>query len=155
MNRGVMLGLALLVCLVLTSAAAAAQYFPANPYGPYGAGPMEPYGRPTPPLSPYLNLLGTGNPAVNYFLQVVPEFNRRVVLSQFDAAIRETQRSAASAGTGEVEALLRALQISEPLEGTGHPVRFADTSPYYNLRGTPGQPATGYRPLPSFARPTR
>lgn len=47
------------------------QYGPAVP-DPYSFGPTNPYNRANQPLSPYLNLLRGGNPAVNYAYGVRP-----------------------------------------------------------------------------------
>src|SRR5215207_4743706 len=60
--------------------AATAQVTPGYPqYGsggaipdPYSFGPTNPYNRTNQPLSPYLNLLRGGNPAVNYSYGVRP-----------------------------------------------------------------------------------
>src|SRR5579884_4532613 len=56
--------------------AAQAPYPNANPYAtPYGSMPGRPMFNPYsgPPVSPYLNLLRPGNPAVNYLGLVRPE----------------------------------------------------------------------------------
>jgi len=43
-----------------------------------GIGPLQQNAyAPTPALSPYLNLTRGGNPAANYYLGVLPEFDRR------------------------------------------------------------------------------
>jgi hypothetical protein len=43
------------------------------------------------PLSPYLNFLRGGDPAANYFLGVVPEFQRRQNAAQFRSQIQGLQ----------------------------------------------------------------
>lgn len=49
------------------------QYGPTPPLAdPYSFGPTNPYNRANQPLSPYLNLLRGGNPAVNYSYGVRP-----------------------------------------------------------------------------------
>ena len=65
--------------VVMGAGVAAAQVSPGYPqYGqqpvadPYSFGPTNPYNRTNQPLSPYLNLLRGGNPAVNYAYGVRP-----------------------------------------------------------------------------------
>ena len=48
------------------------QYGSQPPTNPYTFGPTNPYNRTNQPLSPYLNLLRGGNPAVNYAYGVRP-----------------------------------------------------------------------------------
>lgn len=151
MNRFITSGLLAFASLVLAGAPAMAQYYPGNPYGG-GSQFGGPGYRPTPPLSPYLNLVNNGNPALNYYLQVQPMFQRRVVEGQLESALRNVQQATPGLISGEIEALLRALQISEPLTATGHPVRFGDPSPYFNTRGTAGQLGSAYQPLPAAGR---
>jgi len=53
--------------------------------------------RPAPALSPYLNLVRGGNPAVNYYLGVLTEFDRRAfegqMLAQPEFGLRPQQRN--------------------------------------------------------------
>ena len=114
-------------------------------YNPYGTpGGYGPYVRP-PTVSPYLNLLNGGNAGINYYLLVRPEIEFRARQNQLEAALRglETQRAAGL--PGELEELLRNLNISDPLRGTGHPATFGDFQPYYNLRGGSRGPTGGSR----------
>jgi len=107
---------------------------------------MSPYGRPgqfgpmvrPPTLSPYLNLLNNNgnNAAVNYYMQVLPEFRRRDVERQLGTAILDLERRSTSTGTTtEVEDLFPTLT------GTGHPAGFMTFSPYYNMSGGISRPA--------------
>jgi len=124
-------GLTLACLLGLSAAAAPAQFI--NPYaGPGGGSPglPGPYSRPY-TLSPYLNLLGNNNPAVNYYLRVLPEFQRRANEAQVDATLSNIEQRIAVPTTTEIEAAIRNLRLSDPLSGTGHGVRFGDTSPYF------------------------
>jgi hypothetical protein len=75
-----------------------------------------------PPLSPYLNLLRGGNPAINYYGLVRPE-------QQFTQSIQQLQMQATA---GPVAAPLEGVQT---LPYTGHPVRFVNYSHYYNFYG--------------------
>src|SRR5205823_8814611 len=75
-----------------------------------------------PPLSPYLNLLRGGNPAINYYGLVRPE-------QQFTRSIEQLQMQGTA---GPVVAPLEGLQT---LPYTGHPVRFVNYSHYYNFYG--------------------
>jgi hypothetical protein len=141
-------GVVSLAALLAAGVPAQAQYFGGGTYngspGQYGPG----Y-RPSPPLSPYLNLVNNGNPAINWYNQVQPVFQRRAVESQIEAALRNIQQTTPSLISGEIETLLRALQISEPLDATGHPVRFGDTTPYFGgARGPMGALGMGGQQTP-------
>jgi hypothetical protein len=139
MNRLLSWSLASLAFLVLTGSPSYAQYGNYSPRpGPTG---------PTvgPPVSPYLNLVGgAANPAVQYYLQVQPQLNRPNLDASMEQQIRNLQRGTPDLVTNEVAGMLRALGISDPLEGTGHGVRFGDASPYFRTRIGPGQPGSGY-----------
>jgi hypothetical protein len=67
----VYLGALIVVLTGLVGSRASAQYFPGPRYPTY-----NPYSRPT--YSPYLNLLRSGNPAVNYYGLVRPEQDTRL-----------------------------------------------------------------------------
>ncbi|MFL5245100.1 MAG: hypothetical protein ACJ8FY_23605 [Gemmataceae bacterium] len=108
---------------------------------------FSPYARPNystgarPALSPYLNLLRGGNPAANYFLGVLPEFERRANAVQFSTAIQDLeQRSAMVGDTGEPLAVTLT---------TGHPTAFGNTAGYFGngagQRVSPTNAPTGGR----------
>lgn len=100
-----------------------AQYRPGYPAGPYGGYPGG-----TPVFSPYLNIVGRGNPAINYYGITRPQMEFRNAIygswpgtpspvepeDQFDPALRR---------------------------GTGHAVMFNNLSHYYY-----NNPTTGFLP---------
>src|SRR5215475_10827561 len=100
--------------LLLIANASSAQY----PGGPYGGGMR--FGPPTPGgpyglgLSPYLNLLRGGPPAVNYYNGVLSERDRRMFQQQAGQSIIGLQQEM-NTPAPETEDLLPSLS------GTGHP----------------------------------
>ncbi len=54
-----------------------------------GRRPVTPYQRPT--FSPYLNMLRGGNPAVNYYGQVVPQRTMTLELQQQQRQLQQLQ----------------------------------------------------------------
>ena len=108
--------------LLVVSGSAQAQGYPPNyQFSPY-ARPNY-VGSPRPQLSPYLNLLRGGNPAANYFLGVLPEFERRANAYQFSNAINDLEQRDLMANPSEDP-----LQLTS---GTGHPTAFANTGSYF------------------------
>jgi hypothetical protein len=82
------------------------------------------YTPPRQPLSPYLNLLRGGNPAVNYYLGVLPDRQqRRAEAIDLFAGQEPAPRS-------RVDDLDDTLPS---LPETGHAVRFLNYGPFYNL----------------------
>jgi hypothetical protein len=80
------------------------------------------------PVSPYLNLLRGTNPAVNYYLGVRSEVERRSALQlQLLGQERTTQ---------EFDKL--SDELYQKLPGTGHPAAFMNYGGYYSFGGTPG-----------------
>ena len=136
MTRLLLFGAAALGLVAMAPAPAAAQYPYGQSYGGYR--PMGgAYGRPG--LSPYLNMLRGGSPAANYYLGVVPEFERRARDVQYGSALFDLERRAAAPVSAEDEDLLPSLP------GTGHPAVFGYYQPYYNLsRPALGQPTAGF-----------
>ncbi len=103
-----------------------------------------PYSRPnygpgyTPQLSPYLNFLRGGDPAANYFLGTLPEFQRRANAKQFGAAINALNLDLLSQATAQpIDPLL-----FQPLAQAGHPTVFNNTLSYFNQM----TPVAGVRP---------
>jgi hypothetical protein len=90
----------------------------ARAQAPFGRPPTSPFGGA--PISPYLNLLRGGNPAINYYGLVRPQ-------QDFAASILQNQ--AAIAGQS---ALVQGALQGEPI--TGHPSTFMNFSHYYNGR---------------------
>jgi hypothetical protein len=134
---------AVLLVLALSSAPARAQFQP----GPLGA----PAGY-RPPVSPYLNLLRPGDPAINYYGIVRPElsFQRSLIGLQQQVNAVGAQATADTQGLG--------------LVSTGHPIVFNNYSHYYGVPLTgsagmrtaafPRSPAPAARPGTAGARPT-
>ena len=113
-----------------------------------------PYSRPnygpgyTPQLSPYLNFLRGGDPAANYFLGTLPEFQRRANAKQFGAAINALNLDLLNQSTAQpVDPLL-----FQPLMQAGHPTVFNNTLTYFNQMTPVGG---GVRPpaTPGYTRP--
>ncbi len=111
---------AVLIGVVALQGPAAAQVTVNPPVGP----------GPRPALSPYLNLLRGGNPAANYYLGVLPEFDRR----NFEA------RMSAQPGLPTTPAAAPDREEFFPtLPQTGHATGFGVYSPYYSFP-TPQRP---------------
>jgi hypothetical protein len=86
------------------------------------------------PVSPYLNLLRGNNFAVNYYLNVRGEFERR---SALQLQLLGQERTAQ-----EFEKVND--ELFQRLPGTGHPAAFMNYGGYYSFGGTPaGQPGPG------------
>ena len=113
-----------------------AQQYPAN---------RPAYGPTRPQLSPYLNFFRGGNPATNYYLGVVPEFDRRQNQRQFGTALQDLERRPRTP-SGENEDILPTIQE------TGHPTYFLNYSSYYNLPNYPFPGSTPAQPPQSRSR---
>src|SRR6516165_1867128 len=104
---------------------------------------VYPYSRPNygpgyaPQLSPYLNFLRGGDPAANYFLGTLPEFQRRANAKQFGAAINALNLDLYN------QAITQPLDplLFQPLAQAGHPTVFNNTLTYFNQT----TPAVGVR----------
>lgn len=107
---------------VILGADAHAQYVP---YYQSGTGRYQ-----APPVSPYLNLLRGNNTAVNYYLGVQAEKDRRLALQQ-QLIGEERQRLIVADLTAEEQ-----LPYTK-LAGTGHPATFMNYGNYYNYGGLP------------------
>jgi hypothetical protein len=119
-------GLATLTCV----GPAAAQ----NYNSPYSR--MQPNSFARPALSPYLNLIRGGDPAANYFLGTLPEFDRRANAVRFGSAIQDLEERVG----GDL-----ALGGEAPLAlttATGHPVAFGNTGSYFG-GGPAARPGVG------------
>ncbi len=92
--------------------------------------PVAPYSRPA--LSPYLNLLRGGDPASNYYLGVLTEYDRRYQLSR---PILSQDPSYLDPGLDDRSD----LDIPErQLPTTGHPAGFMIYNGYYNMPNNRG-----------------
>jgi hypothetical protein len=124
------------VILLLSASAATAQY-PGNPYqnlNRFGSPtPGGPYG---PGLSPYLNLLRGGNPAVNYYNGVLSERDRRFFQQQAGQSILGLEQEINTVEPG-AEGLLPTLA------GTGHPTAFGYSGAYFPQTAYPGRYGPG------------
>ena len=115
---------------------------------PYMRPNYGPYYRPG--LSPYLNMARGGDPAANYFLGTVPEFQRRQDARVFRAEIGNLDaRLAASAAAPTPE---EDRDLLRPLPSTGHPTAFNNTAGYFNNMNPGGAPRPFY--VPAGPRPT-
>src|SRR5688572_21694915 len=91
--------------------------------------PNNTYVRP-PVLSPYLNLTPVRPAGVNYFLNVVPEMDRRAQFNQINSQLYDLERRQIPTQQPLDDPLL------PPLESTGHPVGFLNYAPYYSFAAT-------------------
>jgi hypothetical protein len=136
MNR-ILVPMASILGLVCTAAGTAFAQAP-----PFAAG-YQPYNRPQPQLSPYLNLLRGGDPAANYYLGVVPERERRRNDALFRSAIVDLEQRTQPLAEGE--------DVFTPLRSTGHPTAFGYTGSYFASTGL--QPPAARPTAPTSPRP--
>jgi hypothetical protein len=137
MSRIVGAALAAGFALLVLAWPASAQYLPPYTYNrpTYGGGYH-------PPLSPWLNLANGGDPAIQYYLRTLPEFDRRATTNIYNAAITNLEDRAL-----QPPAVAPAdVDIFTPLPGTGHPTAFQNTNGYFPA--TPLRPAAGRAPAP-------
>jgi hypothetical protein len=115
----------------------------ARAQGPYVRPQTSPVARPA--LSPYLNLLRGGNPAINYYGLVRPQ-------QEFGSAIQEIQNE-----MNAPHPLTTAANNTATLPITGHPTRFFSHQSYFfthqgagngstRTNGTPTPGAVSARP---------
>jgi hypothetical protein len=123
-----LLAAAAAVVVFATAQAAQAQYVPprVSPYMNNG-------------VSPYVNLLRGGNPAVNYYGLVRPELQGQMAIQQLQEQVARPQLSVVAPPTNQVQSV------------TGHTTRFMQYGQYFNTMAAPhptGQPA----PTATFGR---
>ena len=101
------------------------------------------YNRNTQPLSPYLNLLRGGNPAVNYFYGVRPGLMQGAFGSPLAGNMSQLGRQTFFP---QVDNLydLENVGPSDGIRPTGHPIGFNNTLNYYGA-GTSGYGMMGQR----------
>jgi hypothetical protein len=89
-----------------------------------------------PGLSPYLNINRGGDPAINYYLGTIPEFQRRANAAQFRSQILDLETRASAPAPEEAD-------ILTPLPSTGHVTAFNNTAGFFNNPNprTPGMAA--------------
>lgn len=158
-------GIALLVALGL-AAAAQSPYYPAMPNGQNPQTQFAPnfYDRQSQPLSPYLNLLRGGNPAINYYYGVRPGTVSGVAPMGGLGAM-QSQRPfsqlrmgflpAAANPTQEPTVLPESGVDIKSLPPSGHPISFGGGLSRFApmTGGTPARPGVfGNAPPPSLNR---
>ncbi len=107
------------LALVLAAGAVHAQ----APIAPLG--PTQPYSPPV--VSPYLNLLNRGNPAINYYGIVRPELQEQQQLQRLQFGLART------------DAEIEATTAAGGLPTTGHTVGFMTQSRYFNTVNVRGR----------------
>jgi hypothetical protein len=136
MNRYLeLLVLAIAIVAGIGSPAAAQNPFPynQNPYNSYLQQSQQQNQRP-PVLSPYLNLLNRGNPAVNYYNFVQPQLQQN---QQYGGAIGPQ----AGYQVGDEAILDPNDPTTRGPRSSAHPTTFGNTGAFFNSLGTIG-PAT-------------
>ncbi len=108
-----------ILCAWALGATASQAQFPGNQFG---RGPT-PFSRPT--VSPYLNLLQNGNPAINYYGLVRPQM-------AYDRALQNLGTSVNALGNN-----VNALDINQTPQ-TGHRSSFMTQGQYFNTNGAVG-----------------
>ncbi|QDU24156.1 hypothetical protein [Urbifossiella limnaea] len=117
----------LVAAAVLGTLAGAAKAQPPVPGGVGGAGNIQ-----RPSFSPYLNLLRSGSPALNYYGLVRPD-------QQFRQSITNLQGSVA-ANQQAIGGLQSEVEVGAPV--TGHPTQFLNYGGYF-LNSGPGSVGGG------------
>ena len=122
--------------LLVTHGSAVAQVGPPLMGGGVGPwGPNNPMSRPV--LSPYLNITGFGNPAINYYNQTNWQFDQR----QFDRQMLNQAPGALAAPAPELDDLIPRLPQ------TGHLAGFHYYSPYFGPANTQRGAYFPYNPM--------
>ena len=135
-SAGLTIAVAATLIFLLTTNAATAQY-PGNPYQNLNRfGPPTPGGPYGPGLSPYLNLLRGGLPAVNYYNGVLTERDRRLFQQQAGQSILGLEQEVGAVQPGEEDLL-------PTLPGTGHPTAFGYSGSYFPQTIYPGRYGPG------------
>jgi hypothetical protein len=127
--------LAVAIVAGIGSSASAQNPFPynQNPYNSYLQQTQQQNQRP-PVLSPYLNLLNRGNPAVNYYNFVLPQLQQNQQYGGF-------QGPQAGYQLGDEAILDPNDPTTRGPRSSAHPTTFGNTGAFFNSLGTIG-PAT-------------
>src|SRR5260370_12815663 len=97
---------------------------------------------PRPAVSPYLNLLRSGDPAVNYNTLVRPQIEQPRAIQQLQIEVQQQDQ----AMLGQRFAVPAGVNPSAVLPFTGHPTQFMNYSHYFTTAATrQGVPALGGR----------
>jgi hypothetical protein len=152
MSRLIGVSLAVLVAALAACPGTAFAQPGGYPYGPPRGPAYGPGYRPG--LSPYLNITrGGGDPAVNYFLGTIPEFQRRANAQLFSSQIADLETRPPAVGAGGVAD----ADLFNPLASTGHLTAFQNTAGYFpgGARTGPGaaRPPLPARPVMKNAKP--
>jgi hypothetical protein len=126
-----------LAALVTFAALAAPRHARAQITYPYQAPQYGPFYQTQ--LSPYLNFLRGGDPAANYFLGVIPEFQRRENANQFRAQIGSLQAVTAPLRNPLAEAP-EYTRVPRGLPPAGHPTAFGYTGTFFGAAPPGGAP---------------
>ena len=121
-----------LVASVTSPGKAQAPYPPMSPYARPGMGVYGPYGPSSPILSPYLNLIRPGSPAINYFGGVIPERQRLLFQQEFGQSLLDVEQRLGAAPEGE--------ELLPTLSTTGHPTQFGYYGSYFPTMGYGARP---------------
>jgi len=98
---------------------------------------------PRPAVSPYLNLLRSGDPAVNYNTLVRPQIEQPRAIQQLQIEVQQQQDQAM---VGQRFAVPAGINPTAVLPFTGHPTQFMNYSHYFTTAATrQGVPALGGR----------
>lgn len=92
----------------------------------YQKSPVSPYGRPA--LSPYLDIVRGGNPAINYYLGTLPEIDRRYNAQQQYSQLPASQPQSIPMDQED---------FVPALPQTGHATGFQAYGGYYNFQHPP------------------
>ena len=135
MKRLTLLGLGSLLCLLGAAVGpVAAQAYPYNRPN-YGPGYR-------PPLSPYLDIIRGGDPAINYFLGTRTELDRRAKNAQFRSALLDLEQRTLPPVEED--------PLFSPVPSTGHRTAFGNTATYFGTSQprvpSATRPPTGPRP---------
>jgi hypothetical protein len=123
--------------IILLSINPATAQYPGNPYqNPNRFGTPTPGGPYGPGLSPYLNLLRGGSPAVNYYNGVLSERDRRMFQQQAGQSILGLEQEVNTVQPGSEDLL-------PTLPGTGHPTAFGYAGAYFPQTAYPGRSGPG------------
>jgi hypothetical protein len=117
----------MLTCLLLVLSAGSSA--PAQTYVPPRVSPYANGG-----ISPYVNLLRGGNPAINYYGLVLPEIQAQNSIQQLQTEVARQQATVVAPPTNQA------------LSDTGHTTRFMQYTQYFNTTANnhqqPGGTAT-------------
>jgi len=86
------------------------------------------------PISPYLNMNRSGNPAINYYGLVKPQFDTTKQLQSLQQQVQQQQVMSQLGAAAEEDGMLASFAV------TGHPAAFFNYSHYFGQAGTMVRP---------------